>query len=150
SYRDGVTTIVDAGSAGALTFSGLKKQLDELAPAKAYAFLNLSTIGIIHNEVGELIDLRRIDAEAMLRVIEGNRDSIIGIKIRLSKWVNGDDPENARIALQQALSISEQAQLPLMIHVFDPSLPLIEILDSLRKGDLLTHVFSESDESVVA
>lgn len=150
SFRDGVTTIVDAGSAGALTLPGLVNTARGIGQGNLFAFVNLSTIGIIHNEVGELHDLRNADENLLADAIEQHRDFVVGIKVRLSKWVNGTDPENAREALRRAIAVGQQTGVRLMVHVFDPSLALVEILDTLRPGDILTHVFSRSEESVVA
>ncbi|MBM9462466.1 amidohydrolase/deacetylase family metallohydrolase [Aeromicrobium sp. YIM 150415] len=150
SFRDGVTTIVDAGSAGALTLPGLVQTARGIGRGNLFAFVNLSTIGIIHNEVGELHDLRTADIDLLAEAIEENRDFVVGIKLRLSRWVNGENPGNAREALRRALAAGERTGVPLMVHVFDPSLALIEILDALRPGDIVTHVFSRSRESVVA
>src|SRR5438445_352919 len=58
----GVTTVVDAGSAGAHTFPGLRKYVINVADTRVYALLNISVVGQStyspSNPFGELLDLR--------------------------------------------------------------------------------------------
>jgi dihydroorotase len=49
--RTGVTTLVDAGSAGANTFSGFRKHIIERSRTPVFALLNISAIGfVVSNE----------------------------------------------------------------------------------------------------
>src|SRR5438045_1519383 len=45
--RTGVTTWVDAGSAGAYSFPGFRRYAVEASRARLFAFLNIATIGLI-------------------------------------------------------------------------------------------------------
>src|SRR6185436_11237814 len=58
----GVTTVVDAGSAGAHTFPGLRKYVIKAVDTRVYALLNISVVGQStyspDNPFGELLDLR--------------------------------------------------------------------------------------------
>src|SRR5438046_7893938 len=58
----GVTTVVDAGSAGAHTFPGFRKHVINVVDTRVYALLNISVIGLSSwssdNPYGELLDLR--------------------------------------------------------------------------------------------
>ena len=59
----GVTTAIDAGSAGADTFEGLRRYVIEVSETRIKACLNISSTGMISPVVGELEDLRLIDPE---------------------------------------------------------------------------------------
>src|SRR5437016_10440005 len=58
----GVSTVVDAGSAGAHTFPGLRKYVIKAVDTRVYALLNISVVGQStyspDNPFGELLDLR--------------------------------------------------------------------------------------------
>src|SRR3712207_5209203 len=55
----GVTTIVDAGSAGEANFHGFREFVIEPARERIRAFLNIGSIGLVAcNRVSELIDIR--------------------------------------------------------------------------------------------
>src|SRR5262245_18082698 len=87
----GVTTVVDAGSAGAYTFPGLRKYVITVVDTRVYALLNISIIGQStlspDNRHDELIDLGYANPKLAIRTIEQNRDVILGVKVRLSKAI---------------------------------------------------------------
>jgi dihydroorotase len=137
----GVTTALDAGSAGAHTFPAFRRQI-EVASTRVFALLNISVIGQASmtpdTPHGELLELRYADAKAAVRVIEQHRDVILGIKIRLSREIAG---ENDLKALAIARETAEAVKLPLMVHIGDTHSPLRDVLAELRKGDVVTHSF---------
>ncbi|SVC87643.1 uncharacterized protein METZ01_LOCUS340497, partial [marine metagenome] len=59
----GVTTIVDAGSAGSATFKGLRQHVANKCEVRLRCFVHLSAIGLIHLRVGELMHLAYADPE---------------------------------------------------------------------------------------
>ena len=62
--RRGVTTAVDAGSAGASTFPGFQRYVIDVSLTRVVAMLNLSAIGMAHDSgfgaemIGELEEIR--------------------------------------------------------------------------------------------
>ena len=86
----GVTTALDAGSAGANTFSAFRKHVLERCDTRLFALLNISSMGMLSNDIGELEDIRWADVKAAIRVGLENRDHVLGIKVRLSKDITGD------------------------------------------------------------
>jgi dihydroorotase len=142
----GTTTVADAGSAGAHTFPAFRRYVIEVARTRVLPFLNIGATGMLAPDVGELHFVQFIDRQAALRTIEAHRDLIQGIKVRLSREVAGP---NARVALTAAREVSEAARLPIMVHVGDTPLPLTEILDELRGGDIITHCFHGRAEGIL-
>jgi dihydroorotase len=136
----GVTTVVDAGCAGAQTFPGLRKYIIEVSRTRILAYLNLSVLGMITERAGELEDLRFADTKAALRLLEANRDVLLGIKVRMEPAMLG---QNGREVLRLARETSDAAGMPLMIHIGDTSPPLPEILAAARAGDVVTHCFHD-------
>ena len=138
----GATTVVDAGSAGAHTFPGLRQYVMRVVETRVYALLNISVIGQSTlsdgNPWGELLDLRYANAKLAIRTIEQNRDVILGIKIRLTKNIVGD---NDLQALAIAREAADAVGLPLMAHIGGTFSPLPKILAMLKPGDLITHSF---------
>ncbi|HXJ81787.1 MAG TPA: amidohydrolase/deacetylase family metallohydrolase [Candidatus Methylomirabilis sp.] len=142
----GTTTVVDAGSAGALTFGAFRKYVIEVAETRILPFLNISATGMLSPDVGELEDLRFVDKGKALQTIEAHRDLIRGVKVRLSRELVGN---NARAGLGIAREAAEAARLPLMVHPGDTPIGLGEILGALRPGDVLTHCFHGREEGVL-
>jgi dihydroorotase len=142
----GTTTVVDAGSAGALTFPAFRRYVIEVARTRILPFLNIGATGMLSAAVGELELLPFIDKAAALRAIDAHRDLIQGIKVRLSRDLVGG---NARVALATALEAAEAAGLPIMVHVGETPLPLVTILDELRPGDIMTHCYHGRAEGIL-
>lgn len=139
----GVTTVLDAGSSGALTFPGFRKFIIDVSQTRLYALLNISAMGMVSGSetvppLGELEDLRYSNVETAVRMIEANRDRILGVKVRLSNFLAADG-KNELEALLRAREAAEAVRLPLMVHSPLSSIPTERILDELRPGDILTH-----------
>src|SRR5262245_6913034 len=141
----GVTTALDAGSAGAETFAGFRKYVIEASATRLFALLNVSRIGLVTGAeldppVGELDDLRHLSVPAALRCIEANRDVILGVKVRLSANLAANG-RNELEALKRARAAADASGLPVMVHTPASSLGLPRILAEMRRGDILTHCF---------
>jgi dihydroorotase len=144
----GVTAMADAGSAGEASFHGLREYVIEPAAETVRAFLNIGSIGLVAcNRVSELIDLRSIDVDRTLAVIEANRDVICGVKVRASGVIVGAwGITPAKIAKR----VAEIAGLPLMVHVGEPPPTLDEVFDILTPGDIVTHCFNGKKAGSIA
>src|SRR5436309_15825614 len=79
----GVTTAVDAGSAGAQTFPGFRRYVIERSATRVLAFLNIAVEGMISALVGELEDIRWAAPEQAIARAKEHPDLIVGIKVRL-------------------------------------------------------------------
>ena len=97
--RRGVTTAVDAGSAGASTFPAFHRYVIEVAATRIVAMLNISTIGMARDDaggdaIGELEELRWANVDRAVDIARAYADAITGIKVRLGRGQVGPDPEN--------------------------------------------------------
>src|SRR5262249_48152892 len=111
--QTGVTTWVDAGTAGALTFAGLRDEIIRPAQVRIYAFLNISNIGLAGLN-WELTTIDYCDLDHFARVRELNADLIVGAKVRMGTPTVG---ENGLEPLRRAVQAAEQAGLPVMVHI---------------------------------
>jgi len=143
---NGVTTAVDAGSAGALTFPSFRKHIIETAVTRLYALLNISSIGMISPKVGELEDIRLADVEAAVAAGRKNRDLIVGIKARLSRNTAG---ENDVDALERALEAASALGSFVMIHVGGTQSPMEKLVNMLRPGDVVTHSYHGKAQGIL-
>lgn len=139
----GVTTVVDAGSAGEANFHGFREFIwkpNQQQNQSVFALLNLGSPGLVASKhVTELIDARSIDPDRMVEVIQSNKDVIVGIKLRasgviLNSW--GITP------VKVAKKISRIVGLPLMCHVGEAPPTVDEVADLLEKGDIITHTYN--------
>ncbi|GGM25910.1 amidohydrolase family protein [Dactylosporangium sucinum] len=136
----GVTTMVDTGSAGAHLFGAFVRGTVERVRTRIGAFINISTVGTTSILLsGELKTLPYVDVAACRAAIAEHRDRIIGVKVRASADVAGD---NGVVALDRAREVADAEGLPLMVHLGPPPASLADILARLGPGDVLTHCFT--------
>ena len=137
----GATTVVDAGSAGADTFAGFRKYVIETSATRILAHVNISSMGMLSQEIGELDDIKWASVPKALQTIERNRDLILGVKVRLTRHQLVG--ENAGIKpLHLAREAADAAGLPIMVHPQEAWCDTIDdILAVMRDGDVLTHTY---------
>jgi len=141
--RSGVTTIVDAGSSNAHTFAGFRKFIIEPAHSRVFAFLHATPYP---RPDADPIAYAKSNIGATIKVIEENRDVILGIKLFAAGNMVG---QYGLGLLQVAREIADRVQLPIMVHIgFSPP-SLVEILSLLRQGDIVTHSFHGHDNRIV-
>lgn len=136
------TTLVDTGSAGPGNFPGFRAHVIERAQARILAYLHISYAGIYAFSptimVGESQDLRLMAAREVVAVADANRDTIIGIKVRVGLKTSG---KNGMAPLDIALDAADQLGLPIMAHIDEAPPRYEDVVDRLRPGDVLTHCF---------
>ncbi len=142
----GVTTAVDAGSAGAQTFPGLRRYVIEPSRTRILAFLHIAVQGMISSLVGELEDIRWASPQQAIARAREHADLIVGIKVRLGHQMVGSDPAPA---LGLAREAADELGLPLMVHVIDMVPGLAWLLPYLRRGDIVTHCFHGNEGGIL-
>ncbi|AHF77389.1 Dihydroorotase [Sodalis praecaptivus] len=136
----GVTTLVDAGSAGEANFHGLREWIIDRADEEIFAFLNIGSIGLVAcNRISELSTMNDIDVDRIAATVDAHRDRIVGLKVRASGVISkGWD----LAPLKLAKKLGRVLKLPVMVHVGEP-LPLYDdVLGLLSEGDIITHCFN--------
>jgi dihydroorotase len=132
--QSGVTTVLDCGSVGVPMWAGFRKFIIQGATTKIYALLNISTAGCCLDEV--YLDPRLIDAKGARRIIEQNRDIILGVKVRI-RGKRDDVPHDVEV-MKVARDVADATGTIVMSHWTDAP----EVLNVLKKGDVLTHRFN--------
>src|SRR5215510_4115711 len=142
----GVTTAVDAGSAGAQTFPALRRYVIEPSETRILAFLHIAVQGMITSLVGELEDIRWASPRQAIARAREHADLIVGIKVRLGYQMVGNDPAPA---LRLAREAADELGLPLMVHVIDIRPALDWLLPYLGPGDIVTHCFHGNEGGIL-
>ncbi len=139
----GVTAAVDAGSAGIGSFP-LFFETALLAPSvTARAFLNLAPEGLIsfpYHE--ENINPKFFPRQEILDCCKTYREQILGLKIRISEEIAQSSATESLRALEGALSIAEEAGLPLCVHMPGFTGSLEALVSLLRPGDIFCHCYT--------
>ncbi|MEV6596000.1 amidohydrolase/deacetylase family metallohydrolase [Actinoplanes sp. NPDC051346] len=137
AWRTGVTTWVDAGSAGAYTLEGLRRAVASYG-VRVPALLNISAIGLA-GRTGEGRDLANCEANLAADTVRAHRDLIRGVKVRIDRetvGANGVEP------LRRGLAAAAASGVPVMVHIGAAPPPLDDVLGLLRPGDIVTHCAS--------
>jgi dihydroorotase len=135
SFRSGVTTMVDAGSAGAENFDDFRDRIIRHSKTRVLAFLNIASKGM---GTGHEDEVAGLDADAAARVAKANPDLIVGFK---SAHYAGPAWES----VANAVKAGETTGLPVMVdfgRINSVRNLNTLFLDKLRPGDIYTHCYS--------
>jgi len=136
TFRNGVTTVVDAGCAGWKNFATFKRQVIDISQTRVLAFLNIVGEGMRGGPYEQ--DTRDMDGKMTSLVARQFRNYIVGVKVAHyngSEWTPVDE----------ALKAGTLANIPVMIDFggSNPPLPIEELFSQhLRPGDIFTHCFA--------
>jgi dihydroorotase len=145
----GVTTIVDAGSAGCATFRGFPRHIIPNCKTEIIPFLHICQTGLATNP--DIIAENSIDLDATLEVANQYKGLICGIKARMvSPALEILGMEMPRLAKRAA----RESGIKLMVHIgdttkrYDPTV-IRSLLPLLDEGDILTHYFTANPGGVL-
>jgi dihydroorotase len=143
-----VTTFVSAGDAGANNIAAFKRYVAAHTRARVYAFVHIANNGLSGFPVPELTDIANADVDLAARAIAENHAMVIGVKVRQSANIVGN---NGFEPLKRAIAAVERAGTRgrVMCHIGGVPGQLAELLDLLRPRDILTHAYSGSGNNVV-
>jgi dihydroorotase len=143
ALQDGVTAWVDAGSAGADNIDAAVA-VAKAGPNHGRLLVNIARTGVTTG--GELMDMSRADVSLARGAIARHRDTVIGVKARLSANVVG---ANDLEALRRAQEAAAPFNLPVMIHMGQSVSPMRAILALLKRGDIVTHMFAPPPNAII-
>jgi dihydroorotase len=142
----GVTTVVDAGSTGYPMINAFIKYVVNTSITRIVALVDISALGIVVHTKDTMRNLDWVNPELTEKAAEENKPTVVGIKVRLQKDIQGT---NDLECLRRALQAADAARLPLTVHIDDSYSPLPDILKFLRKGDVFTHYLNGHPNGVL-
>ena len=147
--RAGVTTMVDAGSAGCDTYGGFPKHIIPNNHTEVICFLHICRTGLATTP--DIFSPASIDLDKTIQVASENRQFIAGIKARMvSPALEIMGMEMPRLAKRAA----KEAGVKLMVHIgdtekrYDPNV-IRQLLPILEEGDIVTHLFTANPGGVL-
>ena len=144
----GVTAAIDMGSVGAFAFPWYRQRVLTTSKVRLYSFINIASLGTTGVHTPYYVENygRYIDEADTLRTIEENRDYILGIKGFATSAMVGDW---ALEAVRAARRVAQAAKVPVCIHVSDAPPALVEVLDLLGTGDIITHTYTSHSQTIL-
>jgi len=140
--KEGVTTCVDTGTAGAEEMDHFRETVIDKAKTRVLAYVNIAAPGMgAHEQI-----VANLDAKRAAEAASAHDDVVVGIKTA-HYWT--DDPFDAEhppwASVDNSVEAGELCMMPVMVD-FWPRPPERSyadlILKHLRPGDIHTHVFA--------
>lgn len=133
SFRTGVTTMVDAGSAGWRNFEHFKVTVIDRAKTRVLAMINIAGFGMI----SDLTEQDDFDPKAIAKLKAKYPETVVGVK---SAHYQKPDWES----VDSAVEAGKLAKIPVMVDFgyFLPQRPYYQLVaEHLRAGDISTHAY---------
>jgi dihydroorotase len=135
TFRNGVTTVVDAGTSGWKSFEEMKERVIDSSRTRVLAMLNIIGTGMCGGEIEQNPD--DMEPEKTAAMVKKYPQHIVGIKT-----AHYAGPE--WVAVECAVEAGKLANVPVMVDfgAFRIERPHEElVLDKLRPGDIYTHMY---------
>ncbi len=135
TFRNGVTTVADAGSSGWRNFPDFKDRVIDRAKTRVLAFLNIVGNGMGGGKIEQNVE--DMDAQATAEQARKYPGVVVGVKT-----AHFSGPE--WVAVDRAVEAGKLANIPVMVDFgdFRPERPYQELVTQhLRPGDISTHMY---------
>jgi dihydroorotase len=135
-FRTGVTTMVDAGTAGWREFPEFRQKVIDTAKMRVFAMLNIVGTGMYDEDDQGQQNEHDMNVQKLVAMAQKNSDVIVGIKCAHWQLPNF-------VCVEKAIEAGNLAKLPVMIDFgwFDNKSYETMVSKLLRPGDISTHVF---------
>ncbi len=133
SFRTGVTTMVDAGSAGWRNFEHFKVTVIDRAETRVLAMINIAGFGMI----SDLTEQGDFDPAAVAKLKAKYPETVVGVKSAHYQKPDWD-------SVDSAVEAGKMAKVPVMVDFgyFLPQRPYYQLVaEHLRPGDISTHAY---------
>ena len=144
-FASGVTTAVDAGSSGCASYA-MYRPFIQLSKLRIRAYLNVCTTGLASLPTLEDVDPAHWNEGAIRDCFQRYGGELAGLKLRTSAPIVrelGYEPLRAAVALAEKLGVS------VMVHCTNPPGEMSQLLDILRPGDIMTHMYMNQGSTIV-
>lgn len=145
----GVTTLVDAGSAGSATFGGFPRHILPSCHTEVIPFLHICSTGLA--TLPDIVAESSVDLDDTLATVAQHKSLIRGIKARMvSPALEIMGMEMPKLAKRAA----RESGVKLMVHIgdterrYDPGV-IHTLLPMLDAGDIVTHYFTANPGGVL-
>lgn len=142
----GVTTVVDAGSAGVSNIRSFIHDVIERSQLHIESYINLCPSGLPTMKFHEDFDPKHWEAEKLRQLLAEYPDKLLGLKIRISKPIMGSLPASV---FSEAKALAVRLHTRLCVHVTDPYIPMEQIATILGPGDILAHCFQGTGATII-
>ncbi len=145
SFCSGVTTAVDGGTAGTGLYEHAYRTIVSNAQVRFLNYLLAASGGQSNNQYPENLDPALMDEKKILDLFRQYPENLVGLKTRISHGII--EADMAVKSVKRTVEIAEKAGTRVIVHVTDCSLPLDELTELLRPGDVICHIYQGKDHN---
>jgi dihydroorotase len=142
----GVTTAVDAGSAGAATLEAFMQCVILRSKMRIFCNINVSSMGQITENCPEEIDPKNYNVSRLKYLMDKFPRHIRGLKIRCDKVVV---KEFGMEPLKAAIHLGNELDCRVVVHTTNPPAEISDIADILRAGDIFCHCYHGQGNNII-
>ncbi|XBS68502.1 metallo-dependent hydrolase [Acerihabitans sp. KWT182] len=140
----GVTTVVDAGSAGSANYESFHRQVICQSLVRIKSFLAASSPGQTWDEENQ--DPEKYDIPKIKALFRRYPDTLLGLKIKQEAGV----VRNLGVKpMQAAVALAEELGCGVAVHTTDPVVPTAELVRLFRSGDIYAHAFHGKGSTII-
>lgn len=140
----GVTTVIDAGTAGPSTMDLFRKESIEKSRTRIFSAMHYATDGL--KDPPEADDPSKYDLQTGIDAYEKNKDIVVAIKARASNSCVG---QLGITSIEAGKKLARAVGLPLLVHIGHMPPRIEEVADLMDKGDIITHAFHGKDNNLL-
>ncbi|MES3017765.1 MAG: amidohydrolase/deacetylase family metallohydrolase [Bacteroidota bacterium] len=137
TFRAGITTVVDAGTAGYKSFPAFKEQVIDRSRTRVLSFLNVFAPGMIGGKAEQ--DTMDMDLKKADELIKQYPDLIAGVKI-------GHYSGKSWMPFTAASNLASANNRPLFVECHITEFSLEDQLNHMKPGDIITHAYENVSE----
>jgi dihydroorotase len=142
----GVTTAVDAGSAGVANCDAFMQSVVNHSQMRIFNTLNVSPVGQVTELYPENLDPRNYDLGKLRELFAKYAGRINGLKIRCGQEVVG---EFGLETLKATVNIAESLGCRVTVHTANPPGDITEIAAMIRPGDIFCHCYHGKGSTII-
>lgn len=138
SFRSGVTTMVDAGTAGWRNFETFRHTVIDRAQTRVFALINIAGLGMSTNAAEQVQS--EFQPDQVARLAAKHKDVVVGVKT-----AHYEKPDWNSV--DRAVEAGKAANIPVMVDFgfFVVERPYWQLVtERLRPGDISTHCYRAS------
>lgn len=147
-FTSGVTTVIDPGCTGPGNYEGARWYLN-MTKVKIKMLLSVTTLGLLYSPgYEENLDPVTFNHHKIEEMFNRYGDELHGLKLRLDKG-RAEKAGCTNEPLMEALKLAEHLGTKLCVHCTNPPTTMDDILNVMRKGDMITHIYHNRGDTII-
>lgn len=142
----GVTAVVDAGSAGVSNIETFVEDVIRRSFMTVQGYINFCPSGMPTMKFHEDFNPKFWDITKIQQYLTKYDDVLQGVKIRISKPIMGD---LGLEVFEQAGQIARQLNTRLCVHITNPYVSMEKLIAVFQPGDVLAHCYQGTGETIL-